>query len=315
MIRWIGRGGATAMYARMKRWLLRLLGVGVLVAAGDVAFHTAKSWPRCVIINDTHILHFSDDGSIATYALHARPYSKINDGTLELWDVASAGRTAAFPALGNGLAYFADDSTLVFFDTREGESLGHVTVIDVLTGAVRWERTATIGHIFFLDPTTAIHADPQGTWEILDAATGRSRRSMPQPFVPRQFMMSYEKERRFVVAYGPRRAPAIAAWWEKWAPGWLRTSSSGVHVVDVRNQCIAFDLRFGVETGGVLSEDGRTLLCYDFSHDPGSGPKTPAYRFRFYDLESNEPWLWAVAVPAGLLSVVLVWRWWRRKRT
>ena len=45
--------------ASLKRWVARLLGLAVLVAAGWFAHDYARSRPRCVIVSDTHAVHFS----------------------------------------------------------------------------------------------------------------------------------------------------------------------------------------------------------------------------------------------------------------
>jgi hypothetical protein len=82
------------MCAQIKRWSLRLLGVGVLVAVGCVAFHTAKTWPRSVIVSDTHILDFADDGgTILTGYTGMQIGSMIQGGEgkppLKVWDTRS----------------------------------------------------------------------------------------------------------------------------------------------------------------------------------------------------------------------------------
>jgi hypothetical protein len=79
------------MYSRIKHWSLRLLGVGALIAAGYVAFRTAKTWPRCVITSETHILHFPDDGrTIVTGYTGTRigPVQRMGEYKLPLqgWD-------------------------------------------------------------------------------------------------------------------------------------------------------------------------------------------------------------------------------------
>jgi WD40 repeat protein len=64
--------------SRVMRWLGRLFGVGALVGAGVLAFHIAKYTPRCVIISDTHIVHFSDDGRTIVTG-----YTGVNIGSVQ----------------------------------------------------------------------------------------------------------------------------------------------------------------------------------------------------------------------------------------
>src|SRR5688500_15503914 len=85
------------MFTRMVRWLARLLGIGVLVAAGYAAFHISKTWPRCVIDADAHAVHFSADGGTLVTGHHAIVIGNATGGAsgaqgkppLKVWDTHS----------------------------------------------------------------------------------------------------------------------------------------------------------------------------------------------------------------------------------
>jgi WD40 repeat protein len=84
------------MSSRIKRWAVRLIGVGILVVAGMVAYRVAKIWPRCVIASDTQAIHFSADGATLITGHELICIGNVTGGgsgagkpPLQVWDTRS----------------------------------------------------------------------------------------------------------------------------------------------------------------------------------------------------------------------------------
>lgn len=277
-------------------------------------------------IHDCRHVAFSPSGRrVATFA---EPYDAF-DGVLEIWDTDTGRQVAAFPELKRGWGWFHDDDMFLFTDRSHTPSdattvanLGNrifnvETMVDVPNGVIRWRRPTTFARLFVLRSDTAVHATPEGSWEIFDAATGEPRTSLPHPFETGKYIATFSKDERLVFAFGKRRAASLPAFWDKWLGKWLGGTSGGVQVLDTVSDRIILDLHTDAGVGAVLSEDGRTLLTHDLGLAGfGRGRARDGTQFRFYDLHSNKPWFWAATVPGGLLGVAWLWRRWRlwRKR-
>ena len=274
-------------------------------------------------IHDCRHVAFSPSGRLV--ATFAQPYDAL-DGILEIWDTDTGRQVAAFPELKRGWGWFHVDDDLFAFTDRShtprdpatvsnlGNQIVNVeTMVDVASSVIRWRRpTNQLGMIYVLRKDTAIHATPEGTWEIFDAATGESRCSLPHPFAAGAFFVTFSKDRRLVYAFGKRRAAPLPAFWDKWLGKWLGGTTGGVQVLDSVSDRIILDLHTDAGVGAVLSEDGRTLLTQDLgSAGFGGGRGRDSPHFRFYDLHSNKPWFWAASVPTGLLALAWLWRRWR----
>lgn len=125
------------MVLRIYHCLLRLFGAIVLVALGYFAFHTTKTWPRCVITHDKHILHFSDDGrTIITGYTGTRigPVQQMGEYKLplQIWDThkgavvktvmhgTAVPKNCAFSADRRYSMADLDESTLLLVDWQTG---------------------------------------------------------------------------------------------------------------------------------------------------------------------------------------------------
>lgn len=275
---------------------------------------------------------FSPSGKrLATYA---RSFDGFN-GALEVWDAGTGRQIAAFPTLERGYAYFVSDDTIVFFDQSHTpvdplayanfvNAHGFVptaTLIDVPSGSIRWKRPAAFGKFLVFREDFVVHLTPEGTWDLLDLATGESRSSLPHPFAADGFRASFTTDKNLICVYGRRREPPLPAFLQKWLARWLAVESGAVQILDTSSKRMVFELNTAVDSGAVISKDCRTLLSFDFSGGLGFStvkakpPTHPAYHFRFYDLDNAvKPWIWALAAPAGIVILSLLWRRWRASR-
>jgi hypothetical protein len=258
---------------------------------------------------------FSPGGRLA--ATYMSGYSDLV-GPLELWEVDSGRRLAVLPEFGKGYAWFVNEDTLFFFDYTHAPAV-EVACIDPEQGVVRWQRPGKNGRFFPTDNTTAICATVDATWDFIDLATGQTRDSLPQPFVSDGSMVAFNKDAQMLCNMGRRHSVEMPISWREWLHRWIDTESGGVQVIDTRGQRVLADIHCSVNAGGVVSGDGTTLCVYDFSFGPGFGTIGPSppeqHAFRFYDLHSNKPWLWAIAAPAGIMIVWLLWRTRRGRRS
>jgi WD40 repeat protein len=227
-------------------------------------------------------------------------------GEFELWDADTGRRVAAMPAHDPGVAWFPDDKCVYHGDLNEGQ------VIDPSTGRVKWDCAGGRG-LWLLNHTTAVHLTGKGHFDILDAETGRSRHTIVHPFTgPHECPLSFSKDQDVVVACGPRRESRLLGYWPKWLPAWPAAKATAVQVIDVPTGRVLHELTFKKHVGADVSADGSTLVCFDWI------PEQPApgttYSFQFYDMHNRRPWVWAIAAPAALLGLWLLWRTWRLRR-
>jgi hypothetical protein len=265
---------------------------------------------------------FSPNGrTIATYA-----HPNGCDGALEIWETATGKRMALFPALKRGWAWFVSDDTLIFFDRSHIPTHGiqnvdpleaKAALIDILANSVRWQRPAPLGRFIPLANDTAVILTREGAWEVLDLPSGETRRALPHPFAANQFMVSFSADKSLAWAYGRRRTPSIPEWVPKWITRWMYEHSGAVQILDTRTERIIFGMNTPTGAGAVVSNDCRTFVSFDTSMDLKTGAGTPdqsVYHHRFYDLQTKTPWIWALAVPGGIVALALLWRRWRSSR-
>ncbi len=263
---------------------------------------------------------------IATYA---EPWDRL-DGALEIWEIPSGRRLAAFPDLKRGWTWFLDDKRLVFFDQshvphepieranylNSGKVAEITTMIDVDAAKIRWRHPTSIGKTFFLREDTAVELTPEGNWEIFHPMTEETRRAFRHPFTYDRTMVSLSSDKRLVRAYGQLREHSVPDAWRKWLGRWVNVQSDRVQILDTVNDRIILDLAIDAGCGAELSEDGQTLLVQDMgdlAFGRGRKSKNGLIQFRFYDVHNPWPWIWAFLAPTGVAGFAWGWRTWRRK--
>jgi hypothetical protein len=255
------------------------------------------------------------------------PFSETG-GVLELWDTETGKRLAAFPEFKRGWMFFHHENMLAFLDQSHIDfripSVPHVesgnAIIDTNAGTIhRQLPTVAMDRLWLPSDGTAIHVARDGAWEIIDVATGETRRRLPHPYpgatpVFSSFRVTSSDDQRYLYAFGKRRE--LEGEWTKWLSRLLPETAGRVQVLDTKTECVVLDLPADANAGAVMSRDCRTLLVQDLGTiGPGPERKTQGpYRFYFYDLHSYRPWLWAIATPAGIFMMWLLWRAWRSRR-
>lgn len=271
-------------------------------------------------IDSSRGYHFSPSGRL--FATYKEPWGGIN-GVLEIWEAATGRQIAAFPQLQRGWAWFVNDDALMFFDRSKtpldpvaianaantGGLIETAVFVDISTKSIRWQRPAQMGTLFVWSDDLAIQVTPNGTWDVFDPATGQARRTLPHPFAPDAFMMTFTDDKSLVCAYGRRRTPPVPDYLPKWITRWMHAQSGAVQILDTQAERLVFEMNTPTDSGAVISKDRHTLVSFDLSTG-----REPPYHFRFYDLHTKRPWFWALGGPGCMVILALLWRRWRSQR-
>lgn len=251
---------------------------------------------------------FSPSGKSVAMFPHGGMPGQVNKNlSARVWESDTGRLIAAVPLERTGWASLQDDQQLRFFDDQQFK------LVDVATATVLWQKPAKLGRLIFPRQGIGLHANPQGTWDFIDPATGDVEAQLPLPIDPESLRIGINGDKGIVCSFGRRRETSLPPWLERWIGRFVASSGGEVQLLDVAARRVMFQMHIGADDGAVVSKDGDTLLVYDMP-SPNAGPAgaaTPSHRFRFYDLHSRRPWFWAAGVPAGLLGIAWLWRRWR----
>jgi hypothetical protein len=267
-------------------------------------------------IDDTKIdLHYdnvsiSPSGKLVAMFPHAGMPTKVkNDLSARVWETDTGRLVATVPLERPVWAWLHEDNQWHLFDDQEFK------LVDIATSTVLWQKPAQLGRLFFFDEDFGLHANPQGTWDFFDPATGEVVVQLSFPFTPKSCWIGSDYDMGAFCTFGRRSDPPLPLWLDKWIGRYLGPSDGEVQVLDRAARRIVFQMHTSADAGAVVSKDGKTLLIYDWPRGDGAaGAATPSYRFRFYDLYTCWPWFWALGIPAALFAIALMWRRWRIRR-
>ena len=300
-------------------------------------------------------LHFVDDGpariewscdvvfSPSGNLLATFPKSEREPpaGLLEFWEV-DTGRKLVSLSLKNGSfgSHFVNEANFLSYEPAvPGRMLWRMQdvsvptkLIDAATGRVFWDDAPRWQSLQQLNESVLVRMDDPKFWQLIDANTGESISSIAHPFdnVSRQHglivtdgirMSSYDLQDSYLCLFGKRRSPELPAFLEKWLERWIPLVSGAVQVIDRKTGQVSYQMQIGVDEWACISKDGKTLMIHaelreaDSGRGKGQVPDSPMHQYRFYDLHSVKPWIWAFAAPGMLVLLFALWRLRRRKAT
>ena len=255
-------------------------------------------------------------------------------GVLEFWEADSGRKLASLPLKSGSFgSHFVNDANFLSFEPgmpgrmlwrMEGISVPS-KLIDAATARVVMDDTVTWGYLQQLNESVLIRLDEPKFWRLIDANTGKSISTNAHPFATGQqqfegfrgiHLSSHDVQELYVCLYGKCRTPELPGFLERWLVRWRPPASGAVQVIERKTGQVSYQMNIGTDDWAYVSKDGATLMIYTEILDEDSKrppPERRTFQFRFYDLHSVTPWLWAFAAPSALIALILLWRMMRSK--
>lgn len=300
-------GSEAVQFDRQEKRVATGIGKRTLVIWDTVTFQPIGRIDDTKIDLHYHNVSMSPSGKLVAMFPHAGLPTKVkNDLSARVWETDTGRLVATVPLERPVWAWLDDDKQWRLFDEQEFK------LVDIATSTVLWRKPAQLGRLFFFNQDFGLHANPQGTWDFFDPATGEVKVQLPFPFDPKASQIASANDWGAVCTFGRRTEPSLPPWLDKWIGRYLGPSDGEVQVLDRAARRIVFQMHTSADEGAVVSKDGKTLLIYDRPRDGGgaAAAATPSYRFRFYDMYTWRPWFWALGIPVALFAIFLMWRRW-----
>jgi hypothetical protein len=288
------------------------------VQAGDrtLAIWDTETFRPIAKIDDikTNVWNLNVAFSPSGKRLALSPRGGFEDLSAYFWDVDTGQLINQVPVGEAGWGFFTDER---HFEFREDKSWKLIEVDEATCVTMPGEP----GRAFHVTAGLVVSANAAGAWDFVNPATGEVEHRLPLPIEIGSLRVAIMNDRGVLCSFG-RCTTALPKWLEPWVSRGFGSTEGVVQVLDPAARRVEFQMRIGPRDAALVSRDASTLLVYDVPSQLGGGlpvgplpaaAATPQYRFRFYDLQSHRPWLWATATPAGILVVWLLWRTWRRR--
>lgn len=242
----------------------------------------------------------------------------VNDGAqtnLEMIEIAT-GRTLWKHETRPGReCKFSSDSSLCCLRHWHGPGdVKVLTMFDVASGRMLWERASDTPPQFAGDAAIMLHQEPRNVPpEFLDAHTGRSIATAPIDVDGWQIASELTPDRRHVLLHGRQSRRRAPYFWEAWLENrWPDVFGDHVPAVSVLETATGRELLRILRHGSnsrQLSDDASTLLTVDAA----DGDAENRFIARIWDVRPTKAYLSAIAAAMGMGVVLLALNRLRRK--